>query len=179
MAFCTNCGTSLQGDQKFCPNCGAPVQNPPAAPQPPRQEAAQAAVQEAPASYEAPAPASAPAQDLSQKAAELNNTPDTTANYSQSDISSNKLMAILSYIGILVLIPLLAAKDSPYARYHANQGLVLLVFLIIVLILGKIWGFLGWVGFIVWFVLAIIGIVNAAKGRAKELPIIGKFRLIK
>ena len=118
-------------------------------------------------------------QDFTQKAANLNNTPDTTSSFSGTDISSNKVMAILSYIGILVLIPLLAAKDSPFARYHANQGLVLLVFHIIFLILGKLWAFLGWIGGILWFILAIIGIINAAKGLAKELPIIGKFRLIK
>ena len=176
MAFCPNCGSKLEGDLKFCPNCGSPLQNPPAAPQPPVQDAYQAAVQEAPPAVEVPP---APVQDFTQKAANLNNTPDTTSSFSGTDISSNKVMAILSYIGILVLIPLLAAKDSPFARYHANQGLVLLVFHIIFLILGKLWAFLGWIGGILWFILAIIGIINAAKGLAKELPIIGKFRLIK
>ena len=33
-------------------------------------------------------------------------------------------MAILAYFGILVLIPILAAKDSKFARFHANQGLL-------------------------------------------------------
>ncbi len=32
-------------------------------------------------------------------------------------------MAVLAYI--IFLIPLLAAKDSKFARYHTNQGLVL------------------------------------------------------
>ena len=178
MAFCPNCGSKLEGDLKFCPNCGSPLQNPPAAPQPPVEGMAQAAVQEAPHEAEVP-PAPAPAQDFTQKVANLNNTPDTTSSFSGTDVSNNKVMGILSYIGILVLIPLLAAKDSSFARYHANQGLVLLIFHIIVLILGKIWGLLGWVGGIIWFILAIIGIVNAAKGLAKELPVIGKYRLLK
>ena len=39
-------------------------------------------------------------------------------------MENNKLMGILSYIGILVLIPIFAAKDDPFVRYHANQGLV-------------------------------------------------------
>ena len=34
--------------------------------------------------------------------------PDTTSYYSRSDIEGNKLMAVLSYLGILVLIPILA-----------------------------------------------------------------------
>lgn len=32
---------------------------------------------------------------------------------------------------------------------------------------------------IIFLVLAIIGIVNAVNGKAKELPIIGKYRVIK
>jgi uncharacterized membrane protein len=32
---------------------------------------------------------------------------------------------------------------------------------------------------IVFLVLAIIGIINAANGKAKELPVIGKFTLLK
>ena len=42
-------------------------------------------------------------------------------------MNGNKVMAILSYFGILVLIPIFAAKDDAFARYHANQGLVLLI----------------------------------------------------
>ena len=48
---------------------------------------------------------------------EVNVTPDP------NDVQSNKVMAILAYFGILFLIPLLAAKESAYARYHTNQGL--------------------------------------------------------
>lgn len=75
------------------------------------------------------------------------NTPDTTASYSAADVQNNKAMGILSYLGILVLIPILAAKDSPFARYHANQGLVLLLcevgFSVASMILSVIFAFLG------------------------------------
>ena len=125
------------------------------------------------------APAPAPVQDFSQKVAHLNDTPDSTASFSPTDVAGNKVMAVLSYIWILFLIPLLAAKDSPYARFHANQGLVLFIWSIVTMILRRIWSPLGAIAGIIGFILFIIGIVNAASGRAKELPIIGKFRLIK
>ena len=32
---------------------------------------------------------------------------------------------------------------------------------------------------IVFLVLVIIGIINAANGKAKELPVIGKYRILK
>lgn len=121
------------------------------------------------------------------------NTPDTTASYAAADVQNNKVMAVLSYIGILVLIPILAAKESPFARFHANQGLVLLLcevgFSVASMILSVIFAFLGPLALlwtlvaalvnIAFLVLLILGIVNAAQGMAKELPLIGKFRILK
>ena len=105
-----------------------------------------------------------------------------------------KGMAILAYFGILVLIPLLAAKQDPFARYHTNQGLVLFLVSVIssvlsnvlttllidisstaVLIISGVFGILA----LVWFVFSIIGIVHAAKGQTKPLPLIGGIRLLK
>ena len=121
--------------------------------------------------------------------------PDTTSYYSRSDIEGNKLMAVLSYLGILVLIPILAAKDSPFAKFHATQGLNLLIVSvawsivsgIIGAILGAIgvtflsvlWSIITWLVSIVIFLTMVIGIINAAQGKAKELPIIGGFRILK
>lgn len=121
------------------------------------------------------------------------NTPDTTASYSAADVQNNKAMGILSYLGILVLILILAAKESPFARYHANQGLVLLLcevgFSVASMILSVIFAFLGplallwtlvsWLVSLAFLALLILGIVNAAQGMAKELPLIGKFRILK
>ena len=46
--------------------------------------------------------------------------------FEKEDVQRNKVMGVLSYIGILVLVPLLAGnKSSPYLRHHLNQGIVL------------------------------------------------------
>jgi predicted membrane protein len=107
---------------------------------------------------------------------EVNVTPDP------NDVQSNKVMAILAYFGILFLIPLLAAKESPFARYHTNQGIVLFLFMFVCGILGVIPKF-GWVissvGYLAGFVFFIIGVINAAGGKMKPLPLIGNFTLIK
>ncbi|MEI8042594.1 MAG: DUF4339 domain-containing protein [Verrucomicrobiota bacterium] len=39
-----------------------------------------------------------------------------------ADVDKNKIFAVLAYLGILFLVPLLAAKESRFARYHTNQG---------------------------------------------------------
>jgi len=101
------------------------------------------------------------------------------------DVQANKVMAILAYFGLLVLIPLFAAKESPFARFHANQGLILLiagfVIWLVSTVLTFVSPFLGIISLlnIVILVFAIIGIINAAKGEMKELPLVGKFRIIK
>ncbi|MBO4326159.1 MAG: DUF4870 domain-containing protein [Clostridia bacterium] len=119
----------------------------------------------------------------------LFNTPDTTSEYEEKDIQDNKTMGILAYIWLLVLIPIFAAKESKFARFHANQGLVLLIAEFIVCGVLSILSIIPFVGivFIVLNSLAglcflglmILGIVNVVNGKAKELPLIGKFRILK
>jgi len=111
---------------------------------------------------------------------------EVTPTPSAQDVADNKVMAILSYFGILFVIPLFAAKESPFAKFHANQGLLLflaeialyIVYYILLLVLPII-GLIFSILFLGITVLAIIGIINAAKGEAKELPLIGKYRIIK
>lgn len=98
-----------------------------------------------------------------------------------SDIEKNRGIAVVAYI--LFFVPLLAAKDSRFAMYHANQGLLLLISAIIVNVVGSIIPFLGWLiilplGNLLVFVLLVLGILNAAGGKAKPLPLIGKFKII-
>ncbi len=100
----------------------------------------------------------------------------------KEDVEKNKAYAILAYI--IFFIPLLAAKESKFAMYHANQGLVLFLSAIILNFVGTIIPLLGWFiiipfGNLLILVLAIIGIINAANGNLKQLPLIGGISLIK
>lgn len=143
----------------------------PAAAAPVAETPKAAPVQEA---TEAPAPA--PAPETAQGATEA----APAAEFDPQDISSNKVMAVLSYLGILVLIPLLAAKDSKYARFHVNQGLILVICAVVSFAVSKIPGlaFIAWILNLAIFILAVIGIINAVKGQAKELPYIGKYKIL-
>ena len=95
-----------------------------------------------------------------------------------SDVEKNKAIAAIGYIGILFLIPLLAAKDSPFAQYHAKQGLVLFIFEVIIGVVMVI-PFIGWVvgivGWILGLILFIMGLINALNGEKKPLPVIGQY----
>lgn len=87
----------------------------------------------------------------------------------------NTGMAILSYLGILVLVPLLTdAKNDPFVKFHIKQGLVLLICFVIAMVLNIIppIGILAWIACLI---LMIIGIMNAANHKQVELPVIGQF----
>ncbi len=98
--------------------------------------------------------------------------------YTKEDIEENKLIAALSYFGLLVLIPLLAKKESPYCQFHAKQGLVLLIAWVLLGVISVI-PVLGWIvgvlGSLFLLVLFILGLVNSLGGQAKQLPLIGQF----
>ncbi len=101
------------------------------------------------------------------------------------DVEKNKAMAIVGYIiPILFFISLVTdAKNSPFAKFHANQQLNLLLAAIVVNIVGGVIPFIGWfiilpLGSIFLIVIAIMGIVNAAKGAMKELPLIGGIKIL-
>lgn len=107
--------------------------------------------------------------------------PEAAPGVDPADASSNKVMAVLAYLGILVLVPLLAAKESKFARFHTNQGLILLICSIVSFFISKVpsIAFISWILNIAILILAIIGIINAVKGETKELPLVGKFTIIK
>ncbi|MDE7399604.1 MAG: hypothetical protein K2N06_08770 [Oscillospiraceae bacterium] len=107
--------------------------------------------------------------------------------------SNEKVFGILAYLGWLVLVPILAGKTE-FSKFHANQGLVLAIAEIAVgivvgvavgvlmvllppigIILGSLSGLLG----LAELILAIMGIVSAAQGEMKPLPIIGNIKILK
>lgn len=97
-----------------------------------------------------------------------------------------KTMAALAYI--IFFIPMITNKDSKFAMYHANQGLVLLL---TVIVLNIVTGFLAGIlfffgGFFLWMVpgivgivFAVMGIMNALNGEMKPLPLVGTINIIK
>jgi len=94
---------------------------------------------------------------------------------SQHQHSKNTGMAILAYLGPLIVIPFLTdAKNDPFVKFHLKQALPLLVFEVV----GSfIFWFpvVGWALWVLSVVLLVKGVMNAANGVEKELPIIGKY----
>lgn len=100
----------------------------------------------------------------------------------KADVEKNKAMAVLAYF--IFFLPLLAAKDSKFAMYHANQGLLLFLLVLAVNMVGTVIPIIGWflifpLGNLFCFILFILGIINSSKGEMKPLPLIGGISIIK
>lgn len=99
-----------------------------------------------------------------------------------NDVEQGKACAILAWIFPIGLIWYLVdekMKKNVFAGFHVKQSLVLFILWIAVWIVGSILFFIGWllipIGGLLIFILWIIGIVYAATGKQKELPLIGQF----
>ena len=176
MAFCRNCGAELEDGVKFCTNCGAPV-----------------AAEEAPKNGETKTEQPTKAAPAGEKSGweKFCDTPGITDEIDEKDAKDNVGMGVLAYLFWLCLIPKFARKDSKFCQYHATQGMflaiietALMVISIIFDILPRIPFLTGLIGFIVWIAelgctfFAVVGIINVVQGKARELPIIGKYNFL-
>ena len=142
---------------------------------------------------------------MAEKADIVKSTKTDSSSFDKKEAEAGKAMAILSYIGILCLIPFLAEKKNKFVRLHAVAGLNLFIIEIIwtvaISILTSIMapsavygilsgngaglggmflvGTISWLGSIALLVLSIIGIVNAAQNKYKDLPVVGGLKFVK
>ncbi len=99
-----------------------------------------------------------------------------------ADMQNEKVIAMLAYF--IFFLPLLVAKTSKFAMFHANQAFNLFLLSLAVTVIGSVIPILGWflvgpLGTIFCIVLLVLGIINALNGVEKELPVIGKYSILK
>ena len=96
--------------------------------------------------------------------------------------SHRSVMLVLSYVGILALIPLLTEKNDREVQWHAKHGLVLLVAYLVLtvglFVASLVIGIIGmlqiplWLGYLV---VIILGITNALAGKRFVIPGLSEF----
>ncbi len=190
MAFCTSCGSKVNDGAAFCGNCGAPIGAN-------KAETTKTTSSSTYGTYNS-YPSTKNQSTKDQNSQNTYNYQESAGTKAQPKSTSqagndNTLMGVLCYLGILVLVPILAAKENAFARFHANQGLILLIGEFAVSIISYliprvlpynglfylIYAVIMYGGGLILFVLSIIGIMNVVKGETKELPYIGKYKILK
>jgi len=95
--------------------------------------------------------------------------------FDPKDIADNRIVAAISYLSILFLIPLVFARGSRFAQEHSKQGAILFICWVI----GS---FCFWIPLFGWLAAVILFVVNAyaflecLNGKFWEIPYLGKLR---
>ena len=87
------------------------------------------------------------------------------------DKKTTSIVAYLTWIGLIIAI---CAGDKDGAIFHINQALVILLFSLLAII-----PCIGWVWAVFMVVCWIMGLIAAINQEEKEVPLIGKIRLLK
>ena len=88
--------------------------------------------------------------------------------------SNNKLVAALSYLSLLFLLPRFLCPEDEFARYHGRQGLTLFIFGVICDVISAMFP-IGWLLSLFRLYCIYKGMSNALNGRMEPLPYIGKY----
>ena len=128
------------------------------------------------------------------------NTTDYRNDYETEDVKKNKSNAMICYIPFVVYYFLFTGKykKSNYLFFHANQGFSVTIIWVISFIISKVLGTLfaiknlyvtayipNWVNavsyslYFIALLLSAFGFVNTLNENSKELPVIGKIKLLK
>lgn len=114
--------------------------------------------------------------------------PPPGGGYGTGGSSDRTLMIVLSYLGLLALLPYLTKKEDPEVMWHARNGIGLLILDIVVMVALWIIGFLlgnmnvpcagGMLWCIVYlavFALHIYCIIQAVGGKRPVIPVVTDF----
>ena len=89
---------------------------------------------------------------------------------------SSRILAVMSYLGVLSLVPLVMNRNDPYVQFHARQGVilwmweVLAIYTLLMPVVGKLFFKFSSVACVI---LSVIGVLAVVLGRAWKFPIIG------
>lgn len=104
-------------------------------------------------------------------------------------VSPNRsIMIVLSYLGLLAVIPLVTEKEDREVQWHAKHGLVLfaadIALIVLLTIFTSIFSFvdlgctgciLQWIASIIIFVVHIMAIVKGVNGQRLIIPGLSEF----
>ena len=135
----------------------------------------------------------------------LMDTTDHSHEFDRQDAEKNKVTSIIACFGITFWVPFVFSSNSRFSRFYANQGLLILILSLPFIVVNAIFtsiinsacimytssgptlSILGYIldillfGIFYLFPIFIIftTIQNIRAGKAKDIPLIGKFRLIR
>ena len=87
----------------------------------------------------------------------------------------SRLLAIMSYLGILCFVPILMNRDDEYVYFHAKQGLVIWTWSILAIFALHVPGIGKWlfsISALAVVAYSAVGLVSVVLNRAWKLPFV-------
>src|SRR3984885_7468382 len=92
--------------------------------------------------------------------------------FSKAEILDGKMYAVLAYLSVFCIVPLIFKKNNDFVLYHGRQGLVLFVAEVATLVLSIVFPWCFRPFLFIFFGLSFWGMVMAIRGQGVELPLI-------
>ncbi len=186
MPYCSNCGAYIPDGETVCISCGAnsaPASSQTSAAAAAQKEDLHATLEEQRRRQQEKNREWAEQVKAERDSEKAHTTSGNTGGIPSSQkspeikgsINTSKLLAGLSYVSILCILPFLFTPKDEFAKFHGKQGIVLAVAAALIDIIGKISGIAGLALTVLRFYLIYKGIKNVVEGKQEELPYIGQF----
>lgn len=94
--------------------------------------------------------------------------------FAKADVLEGKMYAVLAYLSILCILPLIIKKENPFVLSHGRKGLVIFVAEVGTLVLSIVIPIIFRPFLFILFGLSLWGMVEAIRGQDVEIPVISK-----
>ena len=95
-------------------------------------------------------------------------------SYPKNDVLDGKMYAVLAYVSIFCIVPLIIKKNNAFVLSHGRQGLVLFVFEAATLVISIVFPWVFRPLLFILFGFSFWGMVMAIRGQSVELPVIAR-----
>ncbi|MCX5681609.1 MAG: hypothetical protein NT079_04960, partial [Candidatus Omnitrophica bacterium] len=87
-------------------------------------------------------------------------------------VNDGKIFAIMGYLWILCIVPLVFKKENKFVLNHSRQGLVIFIGVVTIFVFSIIFEWLLRPGLFLFGVLSLWGILAALCGKDLKIPLI-------
>src|SRR5580698_3180398 len=94
--------------------------------------------------------------------------------FSKVDVLDGKMYAVLAYLSIFCIVPLIIRKNNPFVLSHGRQGLVLFVAEVATLVISIVFPWCFRPLLFIFFGCSLWGMVMAIRGQGVTMPVISQ-----
>ncbi|MDP8266468.1 MAG: hypothetical protein P9M07_05920 [Candidatus Aceula meridiana] len=92
----------------------------------------------------------------------------------KQEVLEGKIFAVMGYLWIFCILPLVFKKDNRFVLMHSKQGLVIFIGVVFIFVLSILFEWVLRPGLFLFGILSLWGIVESLRGNDLQIPFIGE-----